>query len=351
MPNIRRRGLGGLRNESGITGLETSIILIAFVVVASVFAYAVLSAGLFTADKSKEAVNAGIDLATSSLEIMGSMKADGQTPTVLSNVEKAWTPSVNVTSATETSDRKQGTASTRLTIAEAFASGLVAYETASPSVDLTSHFAAGLWIKAATATTDGTFQLLLDDSPACDSPLESLDIPALKANTWTNVRMNLTDPTALGSLACAGINAPSDPGSNELIVDLVQGPAEVQKVHLALANTIPSEGIAFLPQADANGDGLLSDEPDQQNRVVVSYLDQESLLRDLAWTTTELGRGDGDISLEAGETFLFTIDLRAVDPIPTARTLMTFHIAPNGDSSLTLEKRVPANITTSMILN
>ena len=33
-------------NQEGITGLETAIILIAFVVVAAVFAYTVLSAGL-----------------------------------------------------------------------------------------------------------------------------------------------------------------------------------------------------------------------------------------------------------------------------------------------------------------
>ena len=37
------------RNQRGITGLETAIILIAFVVVASVFAYTVLSAGIFSA--------------------------------------------------------------------------------------------------------------------------------------------------------------------------------------------------------------------------------------------------------------------------------------------------------------
>ena len=34
------------RDEKGITGLETAIILIAFVVVAAVFAYTTLSAGL-----------------------------------------------------------------------------------------------------------------------------------------------------------------------------------------------------------------------------------------------------------------------------------------------------------------
>ncbi len=37
-----------LEGQAGITGLETAIILIAFVTVAAVFGYAVLSAGLFS---------------------------------------------------------------------------------------------------------------------------------------------------------------------------------------------------------------------------------------------------------------------------------------------------------------
>ena len=36
------------RDEQGITGLETAIVLIAFVVVSSVFAFAALSTGLFS---------------------------------------------------------------------------------------------------------------------------------------------------------------------------------------------------------------------------------------------------------------------------------------------------------------
>ena len=41
------------RDRRGITGLETAIVLIAFVVVSSVFAFAALSTGLFTSDKSQ----------------------------------------------------------------------------------------------------------------------------------------------------------------------------------------------------------------------------------------------------------------------------------------------------------
>lgn len=61
--------------EEGITGLETAIILIAFVIVASVFAYVVLSAGLFSAQKAKQAVNSGLESTMSTLEIKGNILA------------------------------------------------------------------------------------------------------------------------------------------------------------------------------------------------------------------------------------------------------------------------------------
>ncbi len=63
------------RNQHGITGLETAIILIAFVIVASVFAYVVLSAGLFSSQKAKEAVYAGMEETRSTIEIKGDVLA------------------------------------------------------------------------------------------------------------------------------------------------------------------------------------------------------------------------------------------------------------------------------------
>jgi flagellin-like protein len=74
--------------QRGITGLETAIILIAFVVVASIFAY--------------------------------------------------------------TGDFKKGAAALTLTVASGFGSGLVAYENLGSTVDLSAHFAASLWIKSGT---------------------------------------------------------------------------------------------------------------------------------------------------------------------------------------------------------
>jgi len=61
------------RNQRGITGIETAIILIAFVIVASVFAYVALSAGLFSTQKAKEAIHSGLDEAQSTIEVKGNI--------------------------------------------------------------------------------------------------------------------------------------------------------------------------------------------------------------------------------------------------------------------------------------
>jgi archaeal flagellin FlaB len=72
---LRRFILKLHKAQEGITGLETAIILIAFVIVASVFAYVVLSAGLFSSQKVKEAVNAGIGSTMSTVELKGDIIA------------------------------------------------------------------------------------------------------------------------------------------------------------------------------------------------------------------------------------------------------------------------------------
>ena len=59
------------REEEGITGLETAIILIAFVVVATVFAFVVLTTGVFSSERGKETVFAGLNKARGSMEIRG----------------------------------------------------------------------------------------------------------------------------------------------------------------------------------------------------------------------------------------------------------------------------------------
>ena len=63
-----------IRNtQRGITGLETAIVLIAFVVVSSVFAFAALSTGMFSSDKARETILAGLAQTRATMEIKGSV--------------------------------------------------------------------------------------------------------------------------------------------------------------------------------------------------------------------------------------------------------------------------------------
>lgn len=63
------------RDQLGITGLETAIVLIAFVVVAAVFAFVVISAGLLGGQRAKETAVASLGEAKTSLAPKGSVIA------------------------------------------------------------------------------------------------------------------------------------------------------------------------------------------------------------------------------------------------------------------------------------
>ena len=69
--NIKRMD----KKRSGLTGLETAIILIAFVIVASAFSFAVLNLGLFTTQKTGEVMQAGLEETLASIETAGAVVA------------------------------------------------------------------------------------------------------------------------------------------------------------------------------------------------------------------------------------------------------------------------------------
>jgi flagellin FlaB len=64
-----------LRKEQGVTGLETAIVLIAFVTVSAVFAFVVLSTGLFSAERGRETVFAGLSKTRGSFTLTGGILA------------------------------------------------------------------------------------------------------------------------------------------------------------------------------------------------------------------------------------------------------------------------------------
>ena len=81
-------------DRRGITGLETAIVLIAFVVVAAVFAFAVLSTGLLSSEQAKETVLGGLSETAASIALRGSVighdtGVDGDVDVVVFQVSNA----------------------------------------------------------------------------------------------------------------------------------------------------------------------------------------------------------------------------------------------------------------------
>jgi archaeal flagellin FlaB len=72
-----------MKEERGITALETAIILIAFVVVAAIFAFTVLTTGTFLTERSKEAAYAGLQEVSSSMELKGSVVLESTGDTIV----------------------------------------------------------------------------------------------------------------------------------------------------------------------------------------------------------------------------------------------------------------------------
>ncbi|GBD10420.1 hypothetical protein HRbin23_00061 [bacterium HR23] len=159
------------RSQRGITGLETAIILIAFVVVASVFAYTVLSAGIFSSEKGKEAVHSGLKQARGSMELVGGVVAIGNSTSSPSSVAKV-----------------------RLTVSNALGGEPIDF-TAKPNnvvvvdyIDRDQHQANLNWTKTAQGRDDGDDLLEQGEKFQIEVDLSTLS-PALGANRTFTIQV------------------------------------------------------------------------------------------------------------------------------------------------------------------
>jgi flagellin FlaB len=67
------------KHRRGILGIESAIVMIAFVVVAAALAFVVLNAGFGTTQKSKTTINEGLKSATGAVEVAGLVQGRGDT--------------------------------------------------------------------------------------------------------------------------------------------------------------------------------------------------------------------------------------------------------------------------------
>ena len=130
------------------------------------------------------------------------------TETLIEDCEDAWNEITvsGVTSSTST-DKQVGTYSAYLVVARGAIAGATILATeAISSLDLSGSVNVRFWIKASGAgKSTGDLQLLLDNTAACASPLETLNIPALVQGEWTLVTLALADPSLLTAVISIGI--------------------------------------------------------------------------------------------------------------------------------------------------
>ncbi len=347
-------------DQRGVTGLETAIILIAFVVVASIFAFTVLSSGIFSAERGKETVFSSLREARGSAAIKGSVVANGLTKDTLSLADSAWTGETTVTSTADTTDKKQGTASADLLIATAFTTGLAASEDIS-STDLTGQTQVHFWVKSSTTTVAGQMELVLDEATGCGSPEAQMDIPALVANTWTDVTLAILDSSGnavsdsdKNAIQCVGLEIETDLSStqNETVnLDRVLASGMVDSLELIVTNVLEGEPFKIIEPSDANADSVA--DSDSLNTFVVSYTDKQQVVRDLYWTGQFVGSNDSDELLENGESYALTIELAALaDATPlVADTDFTLELNGEAGAVQIVTRRTPSVIDAVMNLN
>jgi len=122
------------------------------------------------------------------------------------------------TQSLDTNDRKQGSQALKLVIAAGASAGEFLSDSIT-SLNLSKYDTIEMWVKSTVATSAGNLKLLLDDTASCASPLETLSVPALSADTWTFVRMSMANPETDTAIISVGLEYDSDLGACTVWID------------------------------------------------------------------------------------------------------------------------------------
>jgi len=142
------------------------------------------------------------------------------TSTILHSCNSAFDETIDsdFTVTVDTEDKKQGTGCNKFVIASGASAGDIATDSIT-SKDISKYDYLECWVKSTVATSSGNLKILLDDSASCASPLETLSIPALSADTWTYVRIKLANPELNTAIISIGLEYDSDLGACQVRLD------------------------------------------------------------------------------------------------------------------------------------
>ena len=170
------------------------------------------------------------------------------------------------TVSVDTEDYKRGSASNKFVIAVEASAGDIATDSIT-SVNLAKYDYIEFWIKSTAATSSGNLKILLDDSASCASPIETLLVPALTADTWKYCRVALSNSHKDTAIISVGLEYDSDLGDCTIWLDDIKAVKNDTAVWEKLPRDtwrIDKEGTT---QGASTADLVLSD----RGRALASY--------------------------------------------------------------------------------
>ena len=332
------------KEQKGITGLETAIILIAFVVVAAVFAYTVLSAGLFSSQKSQEAVYNGLQETQNTLVVKGSVLADAVKFKNSCDVAATMTAGTDVTQTLVTTAVHEGTGAIQDVAAATNGNIAVSAATTSLAVGDTVTF----WAKVG-ATTD-LVRFGLDDSTTLSAGADYIDIDAADTD-WHKYTITTTAGAA-GTYY--GLYSTGAYTGTVTIDDIeVNNASEWESGYdwtpyasdIVLVLSLPTGGSAidFTSGTDTNSNGLF-DDANKTNKLVVNYNDTYQHYSDEAWSSSFIGNNNSDQMLDQGEKIKITVSLYALTTKVDYNHQFTLELKTPKGAILSLQRTMPARL-------
>lgn len=154
------------------------------------------------------------------------------TSVALHNCDVVWDESVDadVTAVLDDEDYREGSGALKLTVAGTASAGDDLATDSITSTDISRCTHVEGWIKCSVAATAGQLSILLDNSAACASPLETIAMPALTAGKWTYFRVALATPWLDTAIISVGLDYTADIGACVIWLDDLKATVENSEV-------------------------------------------------------------------------------------------------------------------------
>ena len=256
----------------------------------------------------------------------------GTAETEIENCEDKWDESVDggVISEVDASDYKKGTKSVKLRVTSGVAAGAILATEAIASNNMTASTHIKIWIKCSVATVLGDLQFLLDDTPNCATPLESIDIPVLTAGVWKEVTLTIATPAGLTAVVSMGLKYVTDLGECIINLDVIRKVTTTGATNAKQHIFIPRQATDFHVDCPINPYTLevYRDQGDAFQFLGAIF---NTLALNFSTTDKILKATNGIIAKNIGDTPKTALSLETTDPFTWKQSIISIAGSPNND--------------------